>query len=147
MKYRDLRDFIGHLRAAGELREIGELVSPKLEMTALSDLVLRQAGPALLFSQPSGSRVPVLTNLFGTPRRVGLGMGVDDLSGLRQVGALLASLREPEPPRGLSDAGRLVEMAAALWNMKPAKRSDGPCREERIEAADVDLGHWPIQTC
>jgi 4-hydroxy-3-polyprenylbenzoate decarboxylase len=147
MKYRDLRGFLDGLDRLGELRQIDVPVSPRLEITAFADLVLRQQGPALLFKQPSGFAVPVLANLFGTPKRVALGMGAETHDGLRQVGALLASLREPEPPRGLSDAGRLVDMGLALWNMKPVKRGDGPCREVQIDTDEVDLGAWPIQTC
>src|SRR5688572_26410817 len=108
MKYRDLRDFIDQLGSLKELRKVTEPVSTRLEITALSDQVLRAAGPALLIERPTGSRgqsykIPVLANLFGTPRRVALGMGADDLAGLRDVGRVLASLKEPEPPRGLKD--------------------------------------------
>ncbi|OYU85291.1 MAG: 3-octaprenyl-4-hydroxybenzoate decarboxylase, partial [Burkholderiales bacterium PBB5] len=100
MKYRDLRDFAGQLERLGELRRVPESVSPHLEMTALSDRVLRAEGPALWFERPTGHTVPVLANLFGTPRRVALGMGVDDVRELREIGSLLARLKEPEPPQG-----------------------------------------------
>ncbi len=116
-------------------------------MTAMADLALRENGPALLFERPAEFHVPVLANLFGTPERVALGMGVESTRQLREVGTVLASLREPEPPRGLADAGRVMGMLAALWNMKPARRRDGPCRDVRIEGAAVDLSRWPIQTC
>ena len=98
MAYTDLRDFITQLEATGELRHVHESVSPHLEMTALSDRVLRAGGPALLFTQPTGHAMPVLTNLFGTPARVARGMGADNVSALRDIGELLASLREPEAP-------------------------------------------------
>src|SRR5882672_4724092 len=98
MKYRDLRDFLGGLERAGELRRVAEPVSARLEMTAVSDFVLRASGPALLFENPVGYKFSALTNLFGTPKRVALGMGAADLSELRDVGRLLASLKEPEPP-------------------------------------------------
>ncbi len=147
MHYRDLRDFLLHLERSSELRRIDAPVSPKLEMTALSELVLSKGGPALLFDPPAGFDTRVLTNLFGTPKRVALGMGAADVGELRQVGALLAALREPEPPRRLSEVGRLADMARALWNMKPTKRTDGPCREVVIEGDAVDLSRWPIQTC
>src|SRR4051794_12769651 len=111
MKYRDLRDFLGVLEGQGELRRVAEPVSSRLEMTALSDRVLRAGGPALWFEQVTGYTIPALTNLFGTPRRVALGMGADEVSQLRDVGRLLAGLREPEPPKGLKDAGKLVQMA------------------------------------
>ncbi|MEK8048792.1 UbiD family decarboxylase [Ideonella sp. DXS22W] len=147
MKYRDLRDFAAQLEAQGELRRVTTPVSPVLEMTALADRVLRAEGPALWFSQPTGHRVPVLANLFGTPRRVALGMGAADVSELRDIGTLLSRLKEPEPPQGLKDAGRFVQLAKAVWDMKPTRRRDGPCREVEQLGDEIDLGQWPIQTC
>ncbi len=99
MKYSDLRDFLGQLERAGELRRIEVPVSPELEMTEICDRVLRAGGPALLFSRPTGHDMPVLGNLFGTPRRVALGMGADSVAALREVGELLAALKEPEAPK------------------------------------------------
>ncbi len=147
MKYRDLRDFSAQLEQLGELRRVSGPVSPQLEMTALADRVLRASGPALWFEHPTGHSVPVLANLFGTPRRVALGMGAADVSALRDIGHLLARLKEPEPPQGLKDAGRLVQMVKAVWDMKPVRRRDGPCREVQLAGDEVDLGRWPIQTC
>ena len=96
MKYRDLRDFAAQLDGLGELRRVAQPVSPQLEMTALADRVLRADGPALWFEQPTGYGTPVLANLFGTTRRVALGMGAADVSELRNIGRLLARLKEPE---------------------------------------------------
>jgi len=131
MKYRDLRDFMAGLERAGELRRVAEPVSVRLEMTAISDFVLRASGPALWFLRPAGYKVSALTNLFGTPKRVALGMGASEVSELRDVGRLLASLKEPEPPKGLKDAGKLLHMAKSLWDMKPANvrhAASGCCR-------------------
>ena len=147
MKYRDLRDFAAQLERMGELKRVDQSVSPQLEMTALADQVLRAGGPALWFSQPTGHTTPVLANLFGTPRRVALGMGASEVGQLREIGTLLARLKEPEPPQGLKDAGRLVQMMKSVWDMKPVRRRDGPCREVELLGDDVDLARWPIQTC
>ena len=100
MNYSDLRDFISQLQEIGELKRISLPVSPYLEMTEVCDRVLRAEGPALLFEKPVGHSIPVLGNLFGTPRRVALGMGADDVSELRKIGHVLARLKEPEPPKG-----------------------------------------------
>ena len=147
MKYRDLRDFMAGLERLGELKHITEPVSARLEMTAISDAVLRQSGPALWFRQPSGYKISALTNLFGTPKRVALGMGAAEVSDLRDVGRLLASLKEPEPPKGLKDAGKLVGMLKALWDMKPVSVRSAPCQDIRFVGAEVDLATLPVQTC
>jgi 4-hydroxy-3-polyprenylbenzoate decarboxylase len=147
MKYRDLRGFLAHLEHAGRLQKVSEPVSVRLDMTAFSDFVLRSNGPALLFTRPDGYKIPVLTNLFGTPERVAWGMGRDDPSALREIGELLASLKEPEPPGGWRDASRLVHLAKSLWDMQPAQVARPACREVIYEGPDVDLAMLPIQTC
>ncbi|MBP5988998.1 MAG: UbiD family decarboxylase [Piscinibacter sp.] len=147
MKCRDLRDFMAGLEKLGELRRVREPVSARLEMTAVSDFVLRAGGPALFFEQPVGYKFPVLANLFGTPRRVALGMGATEVNELREVGQLLARLKEPEPPKGLKDTGRLLQMAKAVWDMKPAVVRSPACQEVVLEGAEVDLGQLPVQTC
>jgi 4-hydroxy-3-polyprenylbenzoate decarboxylase len=147
MKYKDLRDFIGQLEALGELKRLAEPVSVRLEMTALADQVLRAGGPAILVTNPVGYKIPALINLFGVPRRVALGMGAEGLDGLREVGRVLARLKEPEPPKGLKDAGRLLGLVKALWDMKPAAVRSAPCQELVIEGPEIDLGRLPVQTC
>ena len=147
MKYADLRDFARQLESLGELKKVPESVSVRLEMTAIGDSVLRAGGPALLFEHPAGYNIPCLTNLFGTPRRVALGMGADTVAELRDVGRLLAGLKEPEPLNGLKDAGKLLQMAKAVWDMKPATVRRPACQEVVVEGADVDLADWPVQTC
>ena len=147
MKYRDLREFLEGLSGLGELRRVAHPVSAKLEMTALADAVLRAGGPALLFEHPQGAAMPCLANLFGTTRRVALGMGAESAAELRDVGRLLAALKEPEPVRGLKDAGKLLHMAKAVWDMKPSTVRRPPCQEVVLEGADVDLARLPVQTC
>jgi len=147
MKYADIRGFLAQLERLGELRKLTEPISPRLELTAIGDKLLRSGGPALLCTAPLGHRIPCLINLFGTPKRVALGMGAGSLDELREIGQLLAALKEPEPPSGRKDAGRLWQMARALWDMKPAVLRDAPCREVVHEGDAVDLGQLPIQTC
>ncbi len=152
MQYKDLRDFIGRLETLDELRHVAQPVSPILEMTELCDRVLRAGGPALLFRPPPNYAFPVLGNLFGTPRRVALGMGVDAngaaaLGSLRDIGRLLCALKEPDPPKSLKDAGKLLSLAKAVWDMAPKRVSAPPCQEIVWEGHDVDLTRLPIQTC
>jgi 4-hydroxy-3-polyprenylbenzoate decarboxylase len=147
MIYRDLRDFIAQLEKMGELKRIAVEVDPKLEMTEIADRVLRAGGPALLFENPKGGTMPVLANLFGTVKRVALGMGEDDPSRLREVGKLLAYLKEPEPPKGLRDAWDKWPVLKQVLNMAPKEVKSAPCQEIVWEGADVDLSRLPIQHC
>jgi 4-hydroxy-3-polyprenylbenzoate decarboxylase len=156
MKYTDLRDFIAQLEALGELKRIAVEIDPKLEMTEIADRVLRAGGPALLFEKPKGHSIPVLVNLFGTPRRVALGIAAgegeestdaDWKTRLREVGTLLAYLKEPEPPKGLKDAWEKLPVLKQVLNMAPRLLNSAPCQDVVWEGKDVDLARLPVQTC
>jgi 4-hydroxy-3-polyprenylbenzoate decarboxylase len=147
MRYADLRDFIAQLEARGELKRITREVDPHLEMTEIGDRVLRAGGPALLFEKPKGREIPVLANLFGTVKRVALGMGEEDPAKLREIGKLLAYLKEPEPPRGLKDAWDKWPVLKQVLNMSPREVRSPPCQEVVWEGKDVDLSRLPIQHC
>jgi 4-hydroxy-3-polyprenylbenzoate decarboxylase len=147
MKYRDLRDFIHQLEAQGELKRISQPVSPNLEMTEICDRTLRAEGPALLFENPAGYDIPVLGNLFGTPKRVAMGMGAESVTALREIGKLLAALKEPEPPKGFRDALDKLPIYKQVLNMAPKVVKNAPCQANVIEGAEVDLAKLPIQTC
>jgi 4-hydroxy-3-polyprenylbenzoate decarboxylase len=147
MKYNDLRDFIAQLETRGLLTRIDYPVSPNLEMTVISDKVLRAGGPALLFTHPKNHRVPVLTNLFGTVERVALGMGEETILALREIGQLLAALKEPEPPKGFKDAFSKLPLLKQALNMAPKMVSRAPCQTHVWEHDEVDLTQLPIQTC
>ena len=151
MKYSDLRDFVQKLSELGELQHLDKPVSIRLEMTELADRVLRADGPALMFDAPvDGERrfaMPVLANLFGTPRRVALGMGAQGVEELRGIGEVLAYLKEPEPPRGLRDAWDKLPMLRQVLAMAPRQVRSAPCQEIVLEGADIDLASLPVQTC
>ena len=153
MNYHDLRDFIDQLEKMGELKRVSTPVSPHLEMTEICDRVLRQGGPAILFEHPAGYDVPVLGNLFGTVRRVALGMGQDvatdaeALAKLREVGQVLAILKEPEPPKGFKDAWEKLPLLKQVLSMSPKQVSSAPCQEVVIEGKDVDITRLPVQHC
>ena len=156
MKYSDLRDFIAQLETLGELKRIVVEVDPRLEMTEIADRVLRAGVPALLFEKPKGHAMPVLVNLFGTPRRVALGIAaaagddsaaLDWKSRLREVGILLAYLKEPEPPKGFKDAWDKLPVLKQVLNMAPKLLGSAPCQEVVWEGRDVDLARLPLQTC
>jgi len=155
VRYADLRGFISQLEALGELKRVRAEVSPRLEMTEICDRVLRSGGPALLFERPSGYSIPVLANLFGTVRRVTLAMGIDagvsPAPALRDIGRLLAALREPDPPKGFRDIWEklpeLRNLVSRVLDMAPKVHGSAPCQDIVREGADVDLGRLPVQTC
>jgi len=155
MHYADLREFLGGLEALGKLKRISAPVSPRLEMTEVCDRVLRAGGPALLFERPAGHDMPVLGNLFGTVERIGLAMGVEAGArpepALRDLGRLLAALREPDPPKSLRDAvqklPQLARLAGKVFDMAPKVVANAPCQAQVWEGKDVDLGRLPVQTC
>lgn len=152
MQYKDLRDFVKQLENLGKLRYVTNPLSTKLEITALCDRALRANGPALLCQhviRADGMRsdIPVLGNLFGTVERVALGMGANNLADLREIGHLLAVLKEPTPPRGLKEIGKLWDMARAVWDMSPKLVRYPSCQEQVWEGADLDIARLPIQTC
>jgi 4-hydroxy-3-polyprenylbenzoate decarboxylase len=147
MRYADLRDFIGQLEQRGELKRVAAEVSPRLEMTEICDRALRAGGPAILFERPAGHDIPVLGNLFGSVRRICLAMGVEDVSALRELGRVLAYLREPEPPKGLRDLWEKLPLLRKVLDMQPKLLSSAPCQEVVREGKDVDLSLLPVQTC
>ena len=147
MKYRDLREFLEFLESRGELKRISAAVDPNLEMTEICDRTLRAGGPALLFENPVGHHTPVLANLFGTERRVALGMGRENLSALREVGEILAYLRQPDPPGGLKDAWDKMPVLKQVLNMTPRVVNNAPCQFHVRQGEQLDLAELPIQTC
>jgi len=147
MKYADLRDFMAQLETRGLLKRIDYPVSPKLEMTVVSDRVLKAGGPALLFTKPHNANIPVLTNLFGTVERVALGMGEESITALREIGKLLAALKEPEPPKGFKDAFNKLPLLKHALTMAPKYVSNALCQTHVWEKDEVDLSRLPVQTC
>jgi 4-hydroxy-3-polyprenylbenzoate decarboxylase len=155
MRYADLRGFLNGLEALGGLKRISAPVSPKLEMTEICDRVLRSGGPALLFERPAGFALPVLGNLFGSVERIALAMGIeagtDPRPALRDIGRLLAALREPDPPKGLREAvtklPQLARLAGKVFDMAPKVVSSAPCQETVWDGKDADLSRLPVQTC
>ncbi|OEE68702.1 3-octaprenyl-4-hydroxybenzoate carboxy-lyase [Enterovibrio norvegicus FF-33] len=147
MKFTDLRVFIDYLESVGELKRISHPVDPNQEMTEIADRVLRDGGPALLFENPVGYDIPVLANLFGTPKRVAMGMGRDDVTALREVGKLLAYLKEPEPPKGFKDALDKLPVFRQVLNMPAKKLRKAPCQDIVWQGDDVDLDKIPVMSC
>lgn len=147
MKYKNLRDFIALLEQQGELKRISQPIDPYLEMTEIADRTLRLGGPALLFENPIGYDIPVLCNLFGTARRVALGMGQENVTALRDVGKLLAFLKEPEPPKGFKDLIDKLPQFKQVLNMPTKVLSKADCQQIVWQGEEVDLYKLPIMHC
>jgi len=138
---------MAELERRGDLVRITAEVDPVLEMTEIADRTLRAGGPALLFENPKGYNIPVLVNLFGTQRRVALGMGRENIAALREVGELLAYLRQPDPPKGMRDAWSKAPVLKQVLNMAPRLIRNPPCQYHAQQGDEVDLYQLPIQTC
>ncbi|ELU9849769.1 4-hydroxy-3-polyprenylbenzoate decarboxylase [Vibrio cholerae] len=147
MNFKDLRDFLDYLEQRGELKRITHPIDPHYEMTEISDRTLRAKGPALLFENPLGYDFPVLTNLFGTPERVAMGMGRQQVQELRDVGQWLAYLKEPEPPRGLKELIEKLPVFKQVLNMPVKRLRRAPCQEIVWQGDEVDLDKIPVMSC
>ncbi|HEV2532034.1 UbiD family decarboxylase [Phenylobacterium sp.] len=157
MAYRSLREFMGKLEAAGELVRVAEPVSTVLEITEIQRRLLATGGPAVLFENPiradgQTSSIPALANLFGTVKRVAMGVTLDGraratAADLREVGELLAFLRQPEPPRGFKDAMGMLPLAQTIMSMRPQIMKRAPVQQVVLTGRDIDLASLPIQTC
>jgi 4-hydroxy-3-polyprenylbenzoate decarboxylase len=147
MQYKDLREFIDQLEKDGDLKRISQKIDPNLEITEISDRTLRQKGPALLFEKAGDSTIPLLSNLFGTEQRVAKAMGESQVTALRDVGKLLAFLKEPEPPKGFIDAVKSLPIYRKILDMSPKVVRNPPCQQIQMTGSDVDLSMLPIQTC
>ncbi|VFP78680.1 3-octaprenyl-4-hydroxybenzoate carboxy-lyase [Candidatus Erwinia haradaeae] len=147
MRHKDLREFISFLEEKGELRRIKQVIDPHLEMTEVSDRVLQIGGPALLFENPKGYDMPVLCNLFGTVNRVAMGMGKTDVKSLREVGRLIAFLKEPDPLCGFRDFYNKIPHWKQALNMTTKRLRYAPCQEQVCCGKDVDLTRFPIMKC
>lgn len=147
MIFKDLRDFIDHLEKEGKLKRITHPVDPHYEMTEISDRTLRAGGPALLFENPIGYDMPVLANLFGTPERVAIAMGRQEVKELQDVGKLLAYLKEPEPPKGFKDAINKLPVFKQVLNMPSKRLRKAACQEVIWQGDDVDLDKIPVMSC
>jgi len=147
VSFSDLRSFLVALEKRGWLKRITADISSELEMTEISDRVLRAGGPALLFENVRGHGMPVLTNLFGTAERIAMGMGRQSADELREIGELLAYLKEPEPPKGFRDAWEKFPVLKQVMHMQPKEVKKAPWQEIVLRGDDVDLSRLPIQTC
>lgn len=145
MKYRDLRDFINQLKSRNQLQEINHCIDPNLELTEICDRTLRAGGPALLFNQALNSQIPVLANLFGTKERVALGMGASSTEELREIGRLLAFLKQPDAPQSIKDAWQQLPIFKKIMTMAPKTLTHASAQEIIID--QVNLSDLPIQTC
>ena len=147
MAFHDLRTFLSHLEASGQLRRVDEPVATELESTALCLRALRAEGPALLFEQPGSSSHALLGNLFGHRSRIEAALAGRPLASLRELGELLAAVKEPRWPGSLREALAAWPEFAQLAHVAPRRVPDAAFRDEVLTGDDVDLTRLPIQRC
>lgn len=147
MSFHDLRSFLSRLEPLGQLRHVDAPVSSYLESTALSLQALRAGGPALLMAPTPESPQRYLGNLFGHRDRIEAVMAGRPLASLRELGELLAALKEPRWPGSLREALHSWPELAQLAHVAPRTVHEASFNEEVIQADDVDLARLPIQHC
>ncbi|MFW5660155.1 MAG: UbiD family decarboxylase [Oceanicaulis sp.] len=157
MAYKSLREFLTLLENEADLKRVSRPVSTHLEMTEIQTRLLAKKGPAVLFENPvhadgRPSEMPALVNLFGTVERVARAVTLGGeprrtAQELREVGELLAFLRQPEPPRGFRDAMDMLPIARSVLSMRPQTVRKAPCQEVVLEGDAIDLDRLPIQGC
>src|SRR3569833_3045792 len=157
MSYKSLRDFLARLEKDGELVRVREPVSTVLEMTEIQTRLIAEGGPAVIFEKPikadgTPSAMPMLVNLFGTVKRVAMGVTMGGKArstgaDLREVGERLAQLRQPQPPRSFGEAAELLPLVKTVLAMKPKTVSRPACQEVGLKGDDIDLAKLPVQTC
>ncbi len=147
MAFADLRAFIGALERAGELRRVRAPVDPELEVTEITERCVKSGGPALLFEQVRGSEFPLAINLFGSPRRMALALGVADVDELAaRLSRLLRAAQQP--PRGVRGLLQLLPELRPLASMPPRRfRGAAPVQEVTWQGDRVDLGRLPLLRC
>jgi 4-hydroxy-3-polyprenylbenzoate decarboxylase len=140
----DLRAWISLLEREGELVRVAAEVDPYLEITEITDRVVKAGGPALLFENPKDSQHPLLINQFGTERRMCLAFGADSLD---DVGRRLGDVLEMQPPQGLAEKVRGLKKLKSIADSQPKSVRSGPVQEVVLTGDQVDLGRLPVQTC
>jgi 4-hydroxy-3-polyprenylbenzoate decarboxylase len=141
--YRDLRDFLDQLEKKDELKRVSMEVDPVLEITEISDRVVKAGGPALLFERPKGSRIPVVTNLVGTERRMNLALEVGSLD---EVASRVRSFLDVQSPQGLLEKVKMLPKLAELGSFFPKSVRGGECQEV-VRTENFSLDEFPILQC
>jgi 4-hydroxy-3-polyprenylbenzoate decarboxylase len=142
-----LRAFVQALERDGDVVRVAAPVNPHLEVTEACWRALRADGPALLFEHPTAGTMPLLGNLYGSTRRVVRAMGRQSLEELRELGRLLAYIREPTLPRGLGEMLEKLPQLRHVAHARPHVVTDAPCRQNVLQGDQVDLARFPVQTC
>ena len=144
--FRSLGEFLSALESRGDLVRIARPVSRDLEITEVTQRVLRADGPALLFESVPGSTMPVVTNLLGSPRRIAAGLGADSVDAVAERVERLVHLRPPAGVLGaVRDLSGTIETLSTLRSLAPKRVRSAPCQE--VEESSVDLGRLPILKC
>ena len=143
MAYKDLQDFLKTLDKRGELKRVGVELDPCLEIAEVTDRVSKGFGPAVLFEKVKGSRFPVLTNAFGSYKRMHLALECESLDAMAEH---IETFLEVKKPGGIIDKLKLLPKLARMANIFPKTVTSAPCQEVVHEGDDVDLSLMPVLT-
>ncbi|GAB6035723.1 menaquinone biosynthesis decarboxylase [Fundidesulfovibrio butyratiphilus] len=143
MAYKDLQDFLKTLDKKGELKRVGVELDPYLEIAEVTDRVSKGFGPATLFEKVKGSRFPVLTNAFGSYKRMHLALECESLDALSEH---IETFLEVKKPGGIIDKLKLLPKLARMANIFPKAVTSAPCQEVVYEGDAVDLSLMPVLT-
>lgn len=133
MGFKNLGEFLKVLRDEGELVEVKAPVDPVLEVTAIYDRVVKKGGPAILFKNVLGSSMPLAINLFGSPKRMSMALGVKDIS---EIAERIRSLMDLRAPRGLFEKLAMIPKLSELNTVLPKFVRHAPCQENVILAGE-----------
>jgi 4-hydroxy-3-polyprenylbenzoate decarboxylase len=142
MAYKSLAEFVQVLEREGELKRIQHPVKAELEITEIADRVMKRGGPALLFENVVGKRMPVLINAFGSAKRMALALGVSDVE---EIAREVEKLVQTKPPKSFKDKLQLLGELIRLAGIPPKIVKDGPCHE--VIQREPDLNLLPVLTC
>ncbi|MGO0122238.1 menaquinone biosynthesis decarboxylase [Desulfothermobacter acidiphilus] len=142
MGFKGLRDYLEALEKRGELRRVKVEVDPELEITEITDRVVKTGGPALFFERVKGYQVPVVTNLFGTWERTRWALGAPDIDARAEE---LASILQPEIPSSWWDKLKTLPRLAEISSWTPRLVQRAPCQE--VVSESLDLTWLPALKC
>ena len=147
MRFEDIREFVDFLENRGELVRIKALVDANLEITEITDRVVKNGGPALLFENVAGTNIPVLTNIYGSKKRIAWALGGDDIEHVPNRIRKLLGMVQGGPPEGFLNKAKALMDLIKVAGSQPKMIRNAPCQEVVLTGSDIDLYKFPVLKC